>query len=545
MHNLSFDPRDPDFSFGPYKFSLQISTFENIYGIDPQTHSVTITEGQFELVAAGLTWAGGQEKASGHLQLHALQDPMRTTFTIRASADRHIRCVKLIIKNVPDGAIVNLRETTSKSVPPEGLIYRYPDGWRGLYTPLIVLSHAPGKYSYFRSLDTEVRPKTFVLLKRPDGMLDVELIFEARATDMGTSVEVPAWEIGTCSDPEEILQAQLAHVERAYALQTWETRSDVPGWARKIALVAAIHGQHNTGYIFNDYAATLRTLEWMAEQIDPAQVLVYLPGWEGRYYWQYGDFRPDARMGGVEGFARLMSRATNMGFHMMPMFGINVVNRGLENFEQWGSPAIHLTAGGFTASGSVDWDSSRHYDHGWTALLNPAVATWQNRLVGQIRGLIEQFNFDGVFLDISAAYWNDPRADVYLGTKQLVERVRQGYLDLLVAGEGWFDAMGAITPLTQTGHTEGDIHWSDQPYAPFFDRHNRCFPHLCLGDAGRGSTGVHELGTNAIQRAPLRKGIIPTITIVEDTLDVARDGVLTAIKDAHQFAAQFFPSPTR
>jgi hypothetical protein len=547
MHDLSFDPRDPVFEFGGYKFSIQISTFENIYGIDPQKCSANLASDGLRVHADGLRWAGGQEQSAGTVTVHARQsggDPERISFAVQASAERRIRCIKLVIKNVAAHAVVNLRETPERVIPNTGLIYKYPDGWRGLYTPLIVLQTTDGRLLYFRSLDEQVRQKTFALVPRAKGF-DVEMIFEERATAMDNTITAPLWEIGTCSSVEEIMGEHRTHVERAYGLQTWEERADVPAWGRKISLIAAIHCQHNTGYIFNDYAKALATLEWIGREIDPSQVLVYLPGWEGRYYWQYGDYRPDPRMGGAEGFARLCKGAKAMGFHISPMFGSNIVNRGLENFEQWGAPALHLTAGGFTQSGSVDWDSSRHYDHGWAAMVNPAIPTWQNRLVGQIRGLIDQYEFDSLFLDISAAYWNDPRADVYFGMRQMIERLREGHPELLVTGEGWFDAMTALTPITQVGHTDGVIHWSDDPVPSFFDKHNRSFAHLCMGDPGRGSTGVHELGTNPIQRAPLRKGIIPTLLIVEDTLAVAPDGVRQIIADARSYAAQFTPESVR
>lgn len=38
-------------------------------------------------------------------------------------------------------------------------------------------------------------------------------------------------------------------------------REDVPDWAREISLVAAVHCQHWTGYIFNDYEQVLENLK--------------------------------------------------------------------------------------------------------------------------------------------------------------------------------------------------------------------------------------------------------------------------------------------
>jgi hypothetical protein len=87
--------------------------------------------------------------------------------------------------------------------------------------------------------------------------------------------------------------------------------------------------------------------------------------------------------------------------------------------------------------------------------------------------------------------------------------------------------MSALTPLAQSGHTEGVLHWHDVPDADFFDCYARSFAHLCRGDLGRGSTGVHELGTNSIQRTPTHKGVIPTLTLVDNTLTVASEAVLS------------------
>ena len=114
------------------------------------------------------------------------------------------------------------------------------------------------------------------------------------------------------------------------------------------------------------------------------------------------------------------------------------------------------------------------------------------------------------------ATWNvllprrrDLGAPPHNGALELIWRIREGRPELLMAGEAWYDAVGAATPLMQSGHTDSVLHWLDVPSAPFFDTYNRRFAHLCLGNPGRGSAGAHELGHNPIRHSPLRKGIIP------------------------------------
>ncbi len=538
MQDLSYDTNDPIFAWHGFHFGIQLYTFENVYGLDPQHCTETQDIDSYTLTCTALRWGGGQEEAAGKVEIRLQEKAGKLLVAITAQSEKTIRRVKLLLREFPIGTVVNLREKDELPIPEQGLILSYPEGWRNLYTPLVILKTEEGHYLSLRSLDARVRAKKFVFLHRGE-YLDVELIFEELATEMGCTVSVPEWEISMYAVPEKVLQEHTAHIEQAYKLVPWEERRDVPQWAQEVSLLAAIHCQHWSGYIFNDYARVLETMRWIAERIDPRRVLVYLPGWEGRYYWQYGDYRPDPRMGGEEGFRALMQGAKELGMPVMPMFGINVVNGAIENYERWGAGAAFMTAGGFPSSGSVDWDGSRHHDHGWCKLLNPGAPTWQKRLVEQITSLLERYQFEGVFLDISAAWWNDPNHPVYEGTKTLIEKIRERHPEVLIAGEGWYDGMGTATPLMQSGHTEGVLHWHDQPYEKFFTRYNRMFAHLCLGDAGRGSTGVHELGYNPITRAPVRKGSIPTMTIVEDTLQQAPEAVMAIIEDAKTYAEQF------
>lgn len=538
MQDLSFAFRQPVFAFNGLRFGVQVFSFENAYGLDPERCAVSDHGRTFDVSCDQLTWAGGQETAPGSVSIRAEAGERRTTFEIEARCAKTIRCIKLFLQDIPEGEVVSLREASSLAVPPDGFVLPYPSGWRGLHTPLVVLRTVEGQFLALRSLDTRVREKRFALLRSDDG-LRAELIFEEAATEMGIAVSVPAWEIRTCDSLEEAFRPHAEAAERSYGLVPWEERPDVPAWARGISLVAAVHCQHWTGYVFNDYAQVLRAIEWLCERIEPERLLAYLPGWEGRYYWQYGDYRPDPRMGGEEGFARLVDGARELGVRLMPMFGINVVNRTIENFEQWGAPAITTSASGLNGGRTVDWDSSRHYDHGWGAVLNPGAPTWRNRLAGQIIALIDRYGFDGVFLDISAVWTNDPKYDVYRGVLELVAQIREAHPQVLIGGEGWYDAVGAATPLMQCGHTDGAMHWHDEPYPELFERYNRSFGHLCLGDPGRGSTGVHELGYNPITRAPLRRAIIPTVTIVEDTLEKAPNAVEEIVGDAREYAARF------
>ncbi len=120
---------------------------------------------------------------------------------------------------------------------------------------------------YISSLDDRVRPKRFYLAPG-ETSYRVEAIHEHDGGETIDACRSPTWRLGRVASADEATSnLHMAHVERAYAIPAWETRPDVPAWMRNIALVTTLHGQHYTGYMFNDYAKMLETLRWMATQI--------------------------------------------------------------------------------------------------------------------------------------------------------------------------------------------------------------------------------------------------------------------------------------
>ena len=541
MHDLSFDFKSPRFKHNDLDFSVDLYTFENVYTLDEIQLTKKDSDDTCEIMGTGLKYAGGQRVAEGSINITStvLDKGARTQFAIEAEALKTIRNVKLTIHGLEDCTIVNLREADEVKIPEEGVIYTYPSGRRGLYTPLIVLKKPNGDLFYLRSLDTEVREKRFALLRDKDG-LKVELIFEESGYKMMRKVNVPVWEVGTCESLEAIMMDQLTHIEKAYDLKPYETREDVPTWAREIALVASIHMQHWCGYTFNDYEDVVSKVKWMTQYIEAKRIMVYLPGWDGRYYWKYGKYEADDSMGGEAGLEAMLKELKEIGVKTVLMFGMNIVNKCIENYEQWGSSSLSTNVNGCVMDGvSVDWDGSRHYRHGSNAVLSPGAPAWQTRLVEEITYLNKKYGFDGIFLDIAAAWSNEVNFDTYIGVRDLIKRIRDENPGLLITGEAWYDAMGAITPIVQSGHTEGVLHWHDQPCEEFFSKHNRSYGHLCLGDPSRGSTGVHELGFNPITDSPLRKGVIPMVTLVEDSIEKSPDKVLEIIESAKRYAQEY------
>ncbi len=370
-------------------------------------------------------------------------------------------------------------------------------------------------------------------MKRRDGKVRAELIFEEDATAMTSAIAAPVWRFGITDERESILKRYADYISSAHGLVPYEERTDAPEWLYDISLVVAAHCMHWTGYVFNTYDDIIEELKYITERIDGKHVLLYLPGLEGRYYYDYGTYGACERLGGKEGLHRLVDAAHEMGVHVMLMFGINVVSTETEGYAELGIPSLFVpAAGGLCNHLDCDMDSARHYHHGSQGIVNPAAPKWQNRLCEQIISLREEYGYDAAFLDIAAIWENDSNYPLFPGVKKLCQRLREGAPDFLVSGEAWYDGLSECMPLFHSGHTFGQMHYHDMFNEQLFTPYVREFGHLCLGDPSRFSTGVHELGTNLEWRTPVRRGVIPTLALVDGSIERGAAGVNAIISDA-------------
>ncbi len=65
------------------------------------------------------------------------------------------------------------------------------------------------------------------------------------------------------------------------------------------------------------------------------------------------------------------------------------------------------------------------------------------------------------------------------------------------------------------------------------------FPFLSAGDPSRGSTGVHERGTEPFRLSALARHHWPTVTLVDGSIARAPERVERVIAQARQYAEQF------
>jgi hypothetical protein len=532
---FSFDFPEPSVAFENLQFSFRVYTLENTYAPDASSMTAESAGDGVRVRSKGFVWAGDQQKAPGMLEAHITRNGSFVECQATAEMGQPIKSLAAILRGVPRGKVSvaggNLFDPKDNE-----LLFGYPFGGGSLFvaggmdSPVLVIQSGEKEFFFLSALLKEVRASRFYLQPGEKGYR-VELVHEREGWARTNRIESPVWRVGRAESLEAAYRPHFEHVEKAFAIPEWDSRADVPAWFREVALVVSLHGMHWTGYIFNDFAKSLETLEWVATQIPARQVLVFLPAWDGRYYWNYPIYKPDPRLGGEQGFRTLIDKGHGMGFHFMPMFGMNAANKLLPEFKNFADSTTDQIDGDAFNLNWVDWDNDRH-NEGNGGYMNLGVPSWRNWLSARIADTISNYHADAYFLDIAGGWENNTKADMHEGARLLVEGLRKRFPGVLVCGEMPYDALMSFMPLFHV--------FSGGGYPPAMKKYVRAFEHLSLPAPGRGSSGVHESGFGHFNPKTLNLGKeqIPTITVVDDTFEKYRDVMTEIIEQAKQRVGQ-------
>jgi hypothetical protein len=533
FQKFSFDFPEPSVAFEGHRFGFMVFTYENAYGLDRGAIQVTDTADGLTLACSRFVWAGGQQTAPGSLTARLRRAGTFVEWDATVEMDQPIRAVSTVVRDVPRGRVSGAGAPFGTSGNNE-LLFGYPfaggdingPGANGsLATPLVLIEESETSCFFLSSLDDRVLTKRF-FLQPGEAAYRVECQTETEGWEHVRRFEVPAWRLGRAASAVAAARTHYTEVARAFHLWPWDTRPDVPAWMRRLALAVTLHGQHYTGYIFNDYARQLEILRWIATRIDAHRVLVFLASWDGRYYWDYPAYQADARMGGEDGFRTLIREAQTLGFAMLPMFGANAANRKRPDFERIAPASTFKPDGDRFDITWVDWDNDRHQD-GWLSYMNLGVDAWRQHLFDRISDVIDRYHPDAYFLDIVGGYVNNTGADMHAGTRRLVLDLRTKYPAVAAVGEMHYDALLEFIPLYHA--------FSQTEITDVVQTYGRFFQHLSSPAPGRGSSGVHESGFSRWNpdTLGLRPAQIPTLMVVDDTFDQHRaemDAVIQAAK---------------
>lgn len=534
FNKFSFDFPEPSVAFDNLRFGFIVFGRDNAYAMDGSKMEAVETSNGLRITVNGFTWAGGQEKHPGTLVATIKKTIDGCDIDVTATMDQPVKTVTTIVRGVPRGKFSSSGGDFA-DVRDNELSLGYPFGGGdlnlngGLPTPVAVIQSADDAFFTLSSLDDKVRTKRMYFAPGENGY-KAELIHEGEGWLDQKTMRVPTWRIARTKSPEAAYAAHYEHLRTAYHFPDFATRPDVPDWLRDTALVLTLHGQHYTGFIFNDYAKQLEILRWVNTQIPGKRVLAFLSSWDGRYYWDYPNYKVNDRMGGDTAFRALIMESQKMGFRMMPMFGMNTANKKQPGWARIADAITHKIDGDEVNLNWVDWDNDRHQE-GWLGYMNLGVPSWRNHLQGRIDEMITKYGVDAYFLDIAGGHINDTKADMHTGMKQMVTELRAKHPQVLCCGEMHYDAMLEFIPLYHSG---GGAKYAKD----YIQRHAKFFSHLSTPAPGRGSSGVHEAGFGRFNNETLQLGptSIPTLQFVDDTFDKQRETAAAVIKKARERA---------
>jgi hypothetical protein len=529
FQKFSFDFAEPSVTFGDYSFGFLVFTDENTYGLDRSAMKVTGNGDALTIVCDRLVWAGGQQTAPGRLTASLRRNGASIEWDAVVDMERPVKSVTTIVRGVPRGH-VSLGGGGFRDPHDDEMLAGYAfgagdlNGPGGSMTTPLLMIQTQNDVFYVSSLDNHMRPKRFYLAPGETGYR-VEAVYEHDAWREDKHVSVPTWRLGRAANEEDAASLHMQHIEKAFGLKAWESRTDMPAWMRNLAMVTTLHGMHYTGYMFNDYAKMLEILRWMATQISGDRVLVFVPAWDGRYYWDYPTYNVSDRMGGEAGFRRLIDEGHKLGFRIMPMYGTNAANTKLPVWPEIASAITKKIDGNVYNLDWVDWNNDRHGD-GWLAYMNLGADAWREHLEVRISDMIARYGVDAYFLDIVGGHVNSTNGDMHEGTRRLVENLRTKYPAVACVGEMPYDALHGFIPMFQVG------------LGPRWSKYSHAFQHLSSPAPGRGSSGVHESGFGHFnpETLSLSPTSIPTLQVVDDTFTRHRDVMTEIIKRAKQRA---------
>ncbi len=340
---------------------------------------------------------------------------------------------------------------------------------------------------------------------------------QAPFTDRREATSV-AWHIAAYQGDWRVPAARY----RAWMMKTWRpARYVAPSWLNDIGLVVNF-GPHTTE------APTMPILEALATHTIPQATLINVPNWRTNGFdTNYPDYI------GAPGFDKLVARAHELGFRVMPytnMFGCDVRNPLYESLKH------NQIRDGFTgALLGWYWDDAKAPTR--FAYINHGNSAFRAVLVERLKAVREQYGVDAIHVDQSVMLFNDGQG--------LVEGMTHGegrlklHLELAAAmpgvafaGEEISEMNCGVENFAQRFPGAPNDAWAPHPvlaylYAPFtrFARHYNCTPHSTIT--------APEVATALARDAEF--GIIPTIW-ADGVRDLDAPGIkaLLAVARFHQ-----------
>jgi hypothetical protein len=387
--------------------------------------------------------------------------------------------------------------------------------------------------SGFRYLHAhEYPPRVKKLWLYPSGdSLELVLYSEADACRRGGDYSAPSWHLDEVGDWRQAVEEYRGWMAGVFGLRPVAERADAQPWLKDMSLVVVLHGLSHYSTICHDYAAMGRRLQELATLHPPQRTLVKLLGHEGPIDRRWPDNEPAALLGGAVGFQRFMSAAHRLGYRVMPH--LNVWGASYENPVTADLLAYQVRDGeGRPVSWSCDYDHDEVAEE-IMAYISPDAPEWRALLGGKIRGLVDAYRIDAIFLDQVGTFVNDSRYDHFRGLQTLYRELRAAMPAVQFTGEGPNTEIStSLCPLLSgvTGASgEAGAEMYRRLLGPYVLEHGHCGslapePYRGVWVALRDGWWSPERYTQQEERAA-RMGAIPTLNLTDQRISLEGERV--------------------
>ena len=517
MYTIGYDFGDTLIQLKQLQFAVRLFTENNVYAPDPNKVTVSKETNLVSLKADGLSWAGNQEKADGKIEVEITVEK-DGRYVVHAKGSHSTERCKSMLVQVLGINLQSIQFDQNKKEVIERNSYErdikakhYPTSMK---MPLVFVEDQANNKWFALSKDDKLRLKGFASHYDPYLQTQVlDLSHEEDKRYRSNEIVMPPWHIGFTQNENEIILERCNDLEQNFGLVPYHQREDTPEWLKDIKLVTILHGEHWTGHVFNTFSDMEKRLEWIVNEIEGKEVLAFLPGWDGRYYNNYPEYEPSKRMGGEEGLKSFVNRAHELGVRVVPMLGAN--NANIETMKKLGlEDAVTRDSWGLEKRCDwVDWDYDLSTENN-CMLANMGHPGFLQHMIDKSNYLVETIGVDGIFLDISFFWANDPHYSPYEGLVKWAQEMKKHHPDLLLFGENSYDVLWDVFSIFhELGYPAGHGH--------ALYRYCRQTHYLAYPAPGMGSGGIHEFAWNQ-SGLPWEREVpelIPTLSVVSDTID--------------------------
>ncbi|PLS01052.1 DUF6259 domain-containing protein [Neobacillus cucumis] len=527
MYTIGYDFGDTLIQLGDLQFAIRLFTEVNAYAPDPGKLVLVEDQDIAYLKADGLIWAGGQQTAKGSIEAKISRGADGRYIVEARGVHESERCKSVLLQVFGINVLkLNTDEGKVEELNPVRCIKakHYPSN---IKMPLAFIEDQLGQGWFALSKDHKLRDKGFASHYDPYLQCQVlDLSHEEDKRFQTNEIIMPAWHIGSYSEKNAVIKERCLDLEQNFGLVPFEQRKDTPEWLKDIKLVTIFHAEHWTGHVFNTFAEMEEKLKWVTGRIDGKEVLAFIPGWDGRYYYNYPEYEPSPFLGGKEGFKSFVETAHRLGVKVVPMLGANNANievmkkLGLEDAaakDQWGLEK---------RCDWVDWDYDLSTENN-CMLANMGHPGYLEHMIERSKYLVNEYGVDGIFLDISIFWTNDPNYSPYEGTVAWAKAMKEAFPHLLLFGENSYDALwGVFSIFHEMGRPAGHGH--------ALYRYARQTYYLAAAAPGLGSGGIHEYAWNS-NGLPWERDfpeLVPTLSVVGDTMTTYEKATELIVKKA-------------